>query len=161
MGNGNVYTYDPNGNMTVRREVSGTETYVYTQTWSIDNRLIGVTKALITGAVQAQTSYFFDGDGVRVRKDDPDGTTIYPSAGSGQVAGATEAVIGAAGTATAEYFDDVNGTTPSSFYATRAEGVEAGLTRSFTDTPLAGMGATPWAVRWQLWLAYRHVAFRG
>ena len=63
--------------MIVRREVSGTETYVYTQTWSIDNRLIGVTKALINGAVLAQTSYFFDGDGVRVRKDDPDGTVLF------------------------------------------------------------------------------------
>ena len=39
--------------------------------------------------------------------------------------------------------------------------MEAGLTRSFTDTPLAGMGGTPlrlrsgqaWAVRWQLWLS--------
>ena len=49
----NSYVYDQNGNMTVRREVSGTETFVYTQTWSIDNRLIGVTKALTNGAVLA------------------------------------------------------------------------------------------------------------
>jgi len=54
MGNGNAYTYDPNGNMTVRRELSGTETFVYTQTGSIDNRLIGVTKTLTSGTVLAQ-----------------------------------------------------------------------------------------------------------
>ena len=145
MGNGNSYEYDANGNMTIRRELSGTETFVYTQSWSIDNRLIGVTKATVTGTVLAVTTYAYDGDGARVTKEDPDGIVLY--------VGATEAVIGAAGTATAEYFDDVSGTTPSSFFATRAEVVEAGLTRSFTDTsPLAAMGDAPWAVRWQLWL---------
>ena len=153
MSNGNRYAYDANGNMTVRREKLDGISYVYTQTWTIDNRLASVTKTDLTGTVLAVTKYAYDGDGVRVRKDDPDGTTLY--------AGATEAVIGAGGTATAEYFDDVSGTTLSSFYATRSVTVEAGLTRSFTDTPpLAGMGDAPlrlrsgqaWAVRWQLWL---------
>jgi len=142
--NGSSYVYDANGNMTIRRELSGTETFVYTQTWSIDNRLIGVTKATVTGTVLAVTSYYYDGDGTRVRKDDPDGTTLY--------VGPVEQTIGATGTATAEYFDDVSGTTLSSFYATRSVTVEAGLTRSFTDTPLAGMGGAPWGIRWQLWL---------
>ncbi len=79
------------------------------------------------------------------RPDDPDGIGLY--------VGATEAVIGAAGTATAEYFDDASGTTLSSFYATRSVTVEAGLTQTFTDTPpLTGMGDTPYGIRWQLWL---------
>ncbi|MEO7705535.1 MAG: hypothetical protein ABIV92_12945, partial [Thermoflexales bacterium] len=111
-----------------------------------------MTKALTNGAVLAETRYFFDGDGTRVRKDDPDGTTLY--------AGPVEQMIGPGGTATAEYFDDASGTTLSSFYATRAEVVETGLTRSFTNTPLAGMGDAPlrlgsgqaWGIRWQLWL---------
>ena len=63
--------------MTVRRELSGTKLFVYTQTWSIDNRLIGVTKTLTNRTVLAQTSYFFDGDGVQARISDPSGTTLY------------------------------------------------------------------------------------
>ncbi|HQX10652.1 MAG TPA: hypothetical protein PKY66_09560, partial [Thermoflexales bacterium] len=140
----NSYVYDANGIMTVRREVSGTETFVYTQTWSIDNRLIGVTKALTNGAVLAQTSYFFDGDGVRVRKDDPDGTTLY--------AGPVEQTIGPGGTATAEYFDDISGTsTLTAFVATRNETVTAGFQQTFTVPP-AGLGSEPWGVRYQIWL---------
>ena len=91
---------------------------------------------------------------------DPSGATIYPSPGSRLAPDFAVAVIGAGGTATTEYFNDVSGTTLASFYATRAEVVEAGLTRSFTDTPLARMGDAPlrlrtgqaWAIRWQLWL---------
>ena len=52
-------------------------------------------------AVLTQTSYFFDGDGIRMRKDDPDGTTLY--------AGPVEQTIGPGGTAAAEYFDDISG----------------------------------------------------
>jgi len=145
MGNGNAYLYDPNGNMTVRREMSGAQVFAYTRGWTIDNRLASVTKTDLTGTVLAVTKYVYDGDGIRVTKDDPDGTTLY--------VGPAEQTIGAVGTATAEYFDDVSGTTLSSFYAARSVTVEAGLTRTFTDTPpLAGMGDAPWAVRWQLWL---------
>ena len=80
-----------------------------------------------------------------MRREDQVGTVLY--------VGAREAFIIAERTATAEYFDDASDTTLSSFYATRSVTVEAGLTRSFTDTPpLAGMGDAPWAVRWQLWL---------
>ena len=140
----NSYVYDANGNMTVRREVSGTDTFVYTQTWSIDNRLIGVTKALTNGAVLAQTSYFYDGDGVRVRKDDPDGTTLY--------AGPVEQTIGPGGTATAEYFDDISGTsTLTAFVATRNETVTAGFQQTFTVPP-AGLGSEAYGVRYQIWL---------
>ena len=139
--------------MTVRREMSGTETFVYTQTWSIDNRLIGVTKALTSGLVLAQTSYFFDGDGTRVRKEDPDGTTLY--------VGVVEHIIGAPGTAMAEYYDDVSGPTLAGYVTKRSEPVVAGLQRSYTTTPsLPTMGDAPlrlrsgqaWAIRWQLWL---------
>ncbi len=140
----NSYVYDANGNMTVRREVSGTDTFVYTQTWSIDNRLIGVTKALTNGVVLAQTSYFYDGDGVRVRKDDPDGTALY--------AGPVEQTIGPGGTATAEYFDDISGTsTLTAFVATRNETVTAGFQQTFTVPP-TGLGSEPWGVRYQIWL---------
>jgi len=112
-----------------------------------------VTESDLRGTALAVTAISFDADGVRVRKDDSDGTTLY--------AGPVEQTIGPGGTATAEYFDDASGTTLASFYTARAEVVEAGLTRSFTDTPLAGMGGTPlrlrsgqaWAVRWQLWLS--------
>ena len=73
MGNGNSFEYDANGNMTVRREKLDGISYVYTQTWTIDNRLASVTKTDLTGTVLAVTSFYYDGDGVRVRKDDPDG----------------------------------------------------------------------------------------
>jgi hypothetical protein len=119
----------------------------------VNYRLASVTESDLRGTALAVTAISFDADGVRVRKDDSDGTTLY--------AGPVEQTIGPGGTATAEYFDDASGTTLASFYTARAEVVEAGLTRSFTDTPLAGMGGTPlrlrsgqaWAVRWQLWLS--------
>ena len=132
--------------------MSSGQLLVYSQTWSADNRLIGVTKALTNGAVLAQTSYFFDGDGVRVRKvppracrgDDPDGTTLY--------AGPVEQTIGSGGTATAEYFDDISGTsTLTAFVATRNETVTAGFQQTFTVPP-AGLGSEPWGVRYQIWL---------
>jgi hypothetical protein len=58
-----------------------------------------VTKALTNGAVLAQTSYFYDGDGVRVRKDDPDGTTLY--------AGPVEQTIGAEMPTDKQYFGKI------------------------------------------------------
>ena len=61
----------------MRREPSGTETFVYTQSWTSDNRLQSVMKTDITGTVLAVTQYAYDGDGVRVRKSDPSGTTLY------------------------------------------------------------------------------------
>ena len=82
-----------NGNTTMRREPSGTETFVYTQSWTSDNRLQSVMKTDITGTVLAVTQYAYDGDGVRIRKTDPDGMTLYPSAGSGQVIGLTEVTL--------------------------------------------------------------------
>ena len=75
--NDEVQTLHANGNMTLRRVVSGTETYVYTQTWTADNRLQAVIKTGVTGTVLAVTRYAYDGDGVRVRKSDPSGTTLY------------------------------------------------------------------------------------
>ncbi|MEO7706041.1 MAG: hypothetical protein ABIV92_15530, partial [Thermoflexales bacterium] len=77
MSNGNRYAYDANGNMTLRTEVSGTEMFVYTQTWTVDNRLQAVIKTDLTGTVLAVTQYAYDGDGARVRKSNPSGTTLY------------------------------------------------------------------------------------
>jgi len=77
MGNGNSYEYDANGNMTVRRELSGTETFVYTQTWTVDNRLTSVVKSDATGTILATTTIAYDGEGVRVKKTDPSGATYY------------------------------------------------------------------------------------
>lgn len=67
---------------------------------------------------------------------------------------------------TAEYFDDTGCTMPSSFFATRSEVVEAGLTRSFTDTPrLAKLGDAhlrlcslqAWALHWNEWVSVTQV----
>ena len=144
MGNGNSFEYDANGNMTVRREKLDGISYVYTQTWTIDNRLASVTKTDLTGTVLAVTSFYYDGDGVRVRKDDPDGTTLY--------AGPVEQTIGPGGTATAEYFDDISGTsTLTAYVATRNETVTAGLQQTFTVPP-TGLGSEPYGVRYQIWL---------
>ena len=51
MGNGNDFEYDANGNMTVRREKLDGISYVYTQTWTIDNRLASVIKSDVTGTI--------------------------------------------------------------------------------------------------------------
>ena len=132
--------------LTVRRELSGTQVFTYTQAWTVDNRLAVITKTDGAGAILAVTRYAYDGDGARVRKEDPDGTTLY--------VGALEQTIGAPGTATVEYFDDITGTaTLSGFVTTRGESVAAGLTRVFTSAPpLPTMGGAPWGIRWQLWL---------
>jgi hypothetical protein len=77
MGNGNSYAYDANGSMTVRREKLDGISYVYTQTWTIDNRLASVVKSDVTGTILATTTIAYDGDGARVKKSDPSGTTYY------------------------------------------------------------------------------------
>jgi RHS repeat-associated protein len=63
--------------MTVRREKLEGIAYVYTQTWTIDNRLASVIKSDLTGTILATTTIAYDGDGVRVKKADPSGTTYY------------------------------------------------------------------------------------
>jgi RHS repeat-associated protein len=77
MGNGNSFEYDANGNMTVRREKLDDISYVYTQSWTIDNRLASVIKSDVTGTILATTTIGYDGDGVRAKKVDPSGTTLY------------------------------------------------------------------------------------
>jgi RHS repeat-associated protein/uncharacterized repeat protein (TIGR01451 family) len=60
-------SYDANGNMTTRTEGNTT----YTQTWDAENRLQSVT-------VNGQTTTFvYDGDGQRIKRVAPDGTTYY------------------------------------------------------------------------------------
>lgn len=63
--------------MTVRREKLDGISYVYTQTWTIDNRLASVVKSAVTGTILATTTIAYDGDGLRVKKTDPSGTTLY------------------------------------------------------------------------------------
>ena len=60
--------------MTLRVEVSGTETITYTQAWNAENRLSVVTNT-VSGAV---TRFVYDGDGNRVLREQPDGSvTAY------------------------------------------------------------------------------------
>ncbi len=65
--------YDPNGNMVLRVEVSGTQRITYTQGWDAENRLVVVTNT-VSGAV---TRFAYDGDGKLVRKEEVSGTTVY------------------------------------------------------------------------------------
>ena len=71
LSNGSSFTYDANGNMTSRVEVTGTRRITYTQVWSVDNRLVEV----VSGT--QHTQFFYDVDGTLVRKVDPRGTTAY------------------------------------------------------------------------------------
>ncbi|MBI5877543.1 MAG: hypothetical protein HZB53_07830 [Chloroflexi bacterium] len=63
---GNTYTYDLNGNMTLRTEAGTT----YTQTWDVDNRLTQVVSSTLA------TQFAYDADGRRVLQTLPDGTKI-------------------------------------------------------------------------------------
>jgi RHS repeat-associated protein len=65
--------YDPNGNMVLRVEVSGTQRITYTQEYNAENRLAVVTNT-VTGQV---TRFGYDGDGNRVLRIGPEGTTVY------------------------------------------------------------------------------------
>ncbi len=88
--NGNSYVYDANGNMTVRVEMSGTQTFTYTRAWTVDNRLASVVKSDVTGTILATTTIAYDGDGVRVKKVDPSGTTLYLGAVEVLITGTTQ-----------------------------------------------------------------------
>ena len=65
----NSFTYDNNGNMTVRQDDSGN----YTQAFDVENRLTTVTNPN-TGEV---TTFSYDANGQRVLTIEPDGTEIY------------------------------------------------------------------------------------
>jgi YD repeat-containing protein len=70
---GYSYTYDANGNMLTRIELSGTQRYTYTQQWDVDNRLIAVTNTVTLSV----TRFYYDGDGQRVKKvESKAGTTV-------------------------------------------------------------------------------------
>lgn len=71
------YEYDGNGNMTLRVEISGTETITYHQIFDVENRLVAVT--MTTPVSQTVTRFGYDGDGARVWKwrSGEDGTTVY------------------------------------------------------------------------------------
>ena len=74
----NSYTYDANGNMTTRVELSGTQRITYTQQWDAENRLVVVTNT-VTGLV---SRFYYDGDALRERVKHSDGvtTTMYVGA---------------------------------------------------------------------------------
>ena len=67
------YNYDPNGNMTLRVEVSGTQRITYTQAFDIESRLTAVTNT-VNGAT---TTFTYDGDGALVKKTVGITTTYY------------------------------------------------------------------------------------
>ncbi len=54
----------------------------YTQGWTVDNRPVGLVKSVVTGMILATTTISYDGDGVRVKKSDPSGTTYYAFGGA-------------------------------------------------------------------------------
>ena len=65
--------YDPNGNMVLRVEISGTQRITYTQEYNAENRL-----AVVTNTVTGQVARFvYDGDGNRVLRIGPEGATVY------------------------------------------------------------------------------------
>jgi len=82
--------------MTMRREVSGTQPFTYTQAWTVDNRLAIVVKFDVTGTILATTTIAYDGDEVRVKKVDPSGTTLY--------VGAVEVLITGTAQVTTSYY---------------------------------------------------------
>jgi len=68
LSSGDTFTYDANGNMTLRVEGGAT----YTQTFDVENRLASVSYQ------SSVTSFVYDGDGNLVKKLKPDGTsTVY------------------------------------------------------------------------------------
>ena len=72
LSNGSTFTYDANGNMTVRVELSGTQRITYTQAWDIDDRLIAVTSTL-----GYTTTFAYDADGQRVKRVTSQGTVWF------------------------------------------------------------------------------------
>ncbi len=73
LSDGSTFAYDPNGNMTQRVEISGTERITYTQGYDAENRLTVVTNT-VSGAV---TRFRYDGDGARIAQITDEGTTLY------------------------------------------------------------------------------------
>jgi RHS repeat-associated protein len=75
----NLYSYDGNGNMLTRIEVTGSQRITYTQGWDSENRLIAVTAT--NGITTSISQFVYDSDGNRVLQVLPDGSkTAYASA---------------------------------------------------------------------------------
>ncbi|MEI2609512.1 MAG: hypothetical protein V9G20_12865 [Candidatus Promineifilaceae bacterium] len=68
--NGTTYTYDANGNLTLREMQSG---QVISYTYNAENYLTKVVSR--TGTVSVITNYIYDGQGQRVKHVMPDGTS--------------------------------------------------------------------------------------
>jgi RHS repeat-associated protein/uncharacterized repeat protein (TIGR01451 family) len=73
LSDGARFEYDDNGNMTLRVEISGTGVITYVQSFDIENRLARVVRD--PGSEEYEFRY--DGDGERVVRLSPEGTTIY------------------------------------------------------------------------------------
>ena len=85
--------YDPNGNMTLRVEISGTQRITYLQEYNAENRLAVVTDT-VTGQV---TRFVYDGDGNRILRIDGSGTTVTLGDDYEQTGGAVRKYYSAGG----------------------------------------------------------------
>ena len=79
--NGGQFTYDCNGNMLTRVEVSGTQRITYTQQWDAENRLTVVTNTSTTP--NRVSKFIYDGDGQRVMQVQISGTQVITTAYAG------------------------------------------------------------------------------
>ncbi len=75
LSNGSNFTYDDNGNMTQRVEISGAEHITYTQGYDAENRLVVVTRT--AGLSNTVTHFRYDGDGARIAQITDEGATLY------------------------------------------------------------------------------------
>jgi RHS repeat-associated protein len=75
LSDGSRFEYDVNGNMTLRVEVSGTQSITSVQSFDVENQLVAVTTT--NGTSQTVNRFGYDGDGVRVWQATEDGTTVY------------------------------------------------------------------------------------
>ncbi len=74
-----TYTYDANGNMLQRVELTGAQRITYTHGWDAENRLTVVSMTVSSDPLNTTvTRFVYDGDGARVAQIAPDGaTTVY------------------------------------------------------------------------------------
>ena len=70
------FTYDANGNMVLRVEVSGGQVTTYTQQFDIENRLVAVTRVRRTSGPAQVTRFVYDGDGARIKEVEPGGGAV-------------------------------------------------------------------------------------
>jgi RHS repeat-associated protein len=79
----NLYSYDGNGNMLTRIEVTGSPRITYTQGWDSENRLTTVTNTATSP--NSISRFVYDGDGSRVMQVNISGTQIITTAYAGAI----------------------------------------------------------------------------